>query len=89
MIDKHSQHSSIIDNVTNKTQAFKPDTWQYKNELPMNGGAFSGLTGFDSLGGNFAVYSKSELDLEKCSNETDCGKIDDLRNGLMQNRDDQ
>jgi len=89
MIDKQSKHASIIDNVTNKDQVFKPDTWQYKNEMPMNGGSFNGLTGFDSLGGHYAIYSKTELDLEKCNNETKCHKVDDIRNGMMQNRDNQ
>jgi len=87
MVDKQSKDSSYIDSVTNKEQVFKPDTWQYKNELPMNGGAFNGLLGFDSQGGNYAIYSKTELELEKCDNETKCSKVDDLRNGMMQNRD--
>ena len=87
MVDKQSKNSSYIDTVTNKEQVFKPDTWQYKNELPMNGGAFNGLMGFDSQGGNFAIYSKTELDLEKCDTETKCNKVADLRNGMMQNRD--
>jgi len=89
LIDKQSKQSSIIDNVTDKEQVFKPDTWQYKNEMPMNGGSFNGLTGFDSLGGHYAIYSKTELDLEKCNNETKCHKVDDIRNGMMQNRDNQ
>jgi len=89
MMDKQSKHSSIIDNITNKEKTFKPDTWQYKNELPMNGGAFSGLTGFDSQGGHYAIYSQTELDLEKCNSETKCSKVDDLRNGMMQDRSNQ
>ena len=89
MIDKQSKQASIIDNITNKEHVFKPDTWQYKNELPMNGGSFNGLTGFDSLGGHYAIYSKTELNLEKCDNETKCNKVDDIRNGMMQNRDNQ
>lgn len=89
IIDKQSKYSAYIDSITNKDQVFKPDTWQYKNELPMNGGSFNGLTGFDSIGGHFAIYNKTELNLEKCDNETKCHKIDDLRNGMMQNRDNQ
>jgi|TARA_B110000971_G_scaffold220412_2_gene263929 hypothetical protein len=87
MIDKQSKNSSIIDDVTNKEKVFKPDTWQYKNELPMNGGAFNGLTGFDSQGGSYAIYSQTELNLEQCNSETKCTKVDDLRNGMMQDRD--
>ena len=86
MIDTQSKNSSIIDDVTNKEKVFKPDTWQYKNELPMNGGAFSGLTGFDSQGGSYAIYSHTELNLEQCNNETKCNKVNDLRNGMMQDR---
>ena len=89
IIDKQSKYSSYIDSITNKEQVFKPDTWQYKNELPMNGGSFNGLTGFDSEGGHYAIYNKTELNLEKCDNETKCNKVDDLRNGMMQNRDNQ
>ena len=63
MIDKQSKQASIIDNITSKEHVFKPDTWQYKNEMPMNGGSFNGLTGFDSLGGNYAIYSKTELEM--------------------------
>jgi hypothetical protein len=85
IIDKQTQQSSFLDSHTNDNQnTFKPDTWKYKNELPMNGGMFNGLSGFDSLNGSYAVYDVNDLNLENCNNETACKSKDDLRPGLGQ-----
>ncbi len=85
IVDKQTQQSSFLDSNTNDNQnTFKPDTWKYKNELPMNGGMFNGLSGFDSLNGSYAVYDVNDLSLESCNNETACKPKDDLRPGLGQ-----
>ena len=83
IIDKQTQQSSFLDTHTNDNQStFKPDTWQYKNELPMNGGMFNGISGFDNSNSSFAVYDTNNLDLEKCDNYNKCKPKDDLRNGM-------
>ena len=83
IVDKQTQQSSFLDSNTNDNQnTFKPDTWKYKNELPMNGGMFNGLSGFDSLNSSYAVYDVNDLNLENCNNETSCKPKDDLRPGL-------
>lgn len=83
MIDKETKQASFLDNNTNDNQnTFKPDNWQYKNELPMNGGMFNGISGFDSLNSSFAVYDKNTLNLEKCDDYLKCKPTDDLRNGM-------
>lgn len=62
----------------NGSKAFKPDTWEYQNELPMNGGKMeNGVVGFDLMDeGGFAVYDQSTVVQSIPSNETD------LRNGM-------
>ena len=85
IVDKQTQQSSFLDSHTSDNQnTFKPDTWKYKNELPMNGGLFNGLSGFDSLNGSYAVYDVNDLSLENCNSETACKPKDDLRPGLGQ-----
>ena len=72
----------------NGSKAFKPDSWEYQNELPMNGGKMeNGVVGFDLMdgGGGFAVYDQSTVVQSIPSNDTD------LRNGMgiPQKYDDQ
>ena len=82
IIDKQTQQSSFLDTNTNDNQhTLKPDTWSYKNELPMNGGLFNGISGFDSMNDSLAVYDANDLNIEKCDN-SECSPIDDLRNGV-------
>jgi hypothetical protein len=45
-----------------------PDTWKYKNELPMNGGPMNGIHGFDTLESQFAIYNPSKLNLQNSDN---------------------
>ena len=83
IVDKQTQQSSFLDSNTNDNQnTFKPDTWQYKNELPMNGGMFNGLSGFDSLNSSYAVYDTNNLNTEPCDDYLKCKPKDDLRNGM-------
>ena len=51
-----------------------PDNWNYKNELPMNGGNMNGIIGFDSLESQFAIYNPNKLNLQ----ETDKQKFDNI-----------
>lgn len=66
----------------------KPDTWLYKNELPMNGGAvMGGVHGFDTLETDFAIFGDGSALSQSCQKQT---PDDDIRMGLgqpnMQNR---
>ena len=51
-----------------------PDNWNYKNELPMNGGNMNGIIGFDSLESQFAIYNPNKLNLQ----EADKSKFDNI-----------
>ena len=82
IVDKQTQQTSFLDSRTNDNQnTFKPDSWLYKDELPMNGGLFNGISGFDSMNDNMAVYDVNELNIGKCDNG-ECPPTDDLRNGV-------
>jgi len=67
------------------TESFKPDNWNYKNELPMNGGNVVGnVVGFDTLNDGYATfYDKSKIVTNECNNNIDCNlQHDDIRFGL-------
>jgi len=74
----------------NNGYKFKPDTWIYKDEIPMNGGdlggAITGTTGFDTLSTDYAIYRPDSLANPKGScTPSSYDKIergDDLRNGM-------
>ena len=53
------------------------DYWSYKDELPMNGGSFDGLVGYQNMGGAFAFF-----DQYKPVAETHPKLTDDLRSGM-------
>jgi uncharacterized membrane protein len=53
------------------------DYWSYKEELPMNGGSFDGLVGYQNMGGAFAFF-----DQYKPVVETHPKITDDLRSGM-------
>ena len=61
-----------------------PDTWNYKNEIPMNGGQMNGIVGFDSLESQFAIYNPNKLNLQTV-NENKFSNIphDDLRKPIV------
>ena len=66
----------------------KPDTWVYKNELPMNGGAVrGGVHGFDTLESDFAAFGDANAMIQSCQTKS---PDDDIRMGMgqpnMQNR---
>ena len=68
-----------------RTSKENPDTWSYKNELPMNGGTIvNGILGFDSLESQFAVYNPNKLNLQAAdSNNFDNIPHDDLRKPIV------
>ena len=53
------------------------DYWSYKDELPMNGGSFDGLVGYQNMGGSFAFFDQYKPVAEKHPKITD-----DLRSGM-------
>ena len=84
----------IITNKSNETNVnlFKnvskysnqPTTWNYKNELVMNGGELlSGITGYDNLIDQYFTYGKTSLNSDSCNPPTRGSMTnDDLRMGL-------
>lgn len=43
-----------------------PPTWEYKDELPMNGGVIGGgIVGFDALESQFSMYSPGTMQMQK------------------------
>ena len=51
--------------------------WNYKNEMPMNGGDFGGLSGYEGMGGTYSVFNAKEPPQDT----PDIHHSDDLRNG--------
>ena len=51
--------------------------WNYKNEMPMNGGDFGGLSGYEGMGGTYSVFNANEPPQDT----PDIHHSDDLRNG--------
>jgi len=51
--------------------------WNYKNEMPMNGGDFGGLCGYEGMGETYTLYNSKEPPQET----PDLHHSDDLRNG--------
>ena len=61
-----------------------PDNWEYKNELPMNGGSMNGIIGFDSLESQFSSYNGNKLNLQTAdSNNFENIPHDDLRKPIV------
>jgi type I site-specific restriction endonuclease len=45
-----------------------PPTWEYKNELPMNGGPIGGgIIGFDALESQFSMYSPGSMQMQQAN----------------------
>ena len=51
--------------------------WNYKNERPMNGGDFGGLSGYEGMGETYSVFNAKE----PLEDTPDLHHSDDLRNG--------
>lgn len=63
----------------------KPNTWEYNNELAMNGGSMNGIMGFDGLESQYAGFGSS-LTMEK-DNKNNFENVphDDLRKPIVVN----
>lgn len=45
-----------------------PPVWEYKNELPMNGGTIGGgIVGFDALESQFSMYSSGSMQMQEAN----------------------
>jgi hypothetical protein len=51
--------------------------WNYKNEMPMNGGDFGGLCGYEGMGETYTLFNSKEPPQET----PELNHSDDLRNG--------
>lgn len=61
---------------------WQTDFWTYKNEVPMNGGDFGGITGYESMGDGYSnFYTKTDNDIV-IEQEALLKPTDDLRNGM-------
>jgi hypothetical protein len=60
-----------------KKNVMESDYWSYKDELPMNGGSFDGMVGYQNMGGSFAFF-----DQYKPVAEVNPKITDDLRSGM-------
>jgi len=61
---------------------YESDYWVYKNEMPMNGGKFGDIVGYENMGSSFSLfYDKNVPDLV-AEQEKFLKKDDDLRNGM-------
>jgi hypothetical protein len=63
-----SQGSSNVSPYVRESDKL-PNTWSYKNELPMNGGDINGIYGFDSLESQFASFNPNKLNLQNNTEE--------------------
>ena len=58
------------------------DYWAYKNEIPMNGGKFGDIVGYENMGDAYSLfYTRNSNDIVE-EQEKQLRKSDDLRNGL-------
>ena len=60
-----------------KKNVMESDYWSYKDELPMNGGSFDGIVGYQNMGDSFSFFNQY-----KPVTETHPKLTDDLRNGM-------
>ena len=82
---KRNLHDNYGIYPNDNTEPIKPDNWNYKHELPMNGGSVVGnVVGFDSLNSGYATYTDGQSVVNpSCKNKMDCNvEQDDIRFGL-------
>jgi len=60
-----------------KKNVMESDYWSYKDELPMNGGSFDGIVGYQNMGDSFSFFNQY-----KPVTETHPKLTDDLRSGM-------
>jgi hypothetical protein len=68
-INTNSINNEPVQNPYVRNSKEVPDNWNYKNELPMNGGKMNGIVGFDSLESQFASFNGNKLNLQTVSND--------------------
>ena len=70
-------------NQGNNGKMFKNDIWEYKNELPMNGGMMDdGVFGYDDNISGYAIYDNNGDGTIGIKVEERVNMKDDLRNGM-------
>jgi len=64
IIDKFSGNTIYPAKLKGITDVYSIENvqWKYKDEIPMNGGNFGGITGYDDLDSDYAVYDTSILE---------------------------
>jgi hypothetical protein len=67
----------VREKQTGNPTVLESDFWSYKNELPMNGGSFGGIVGYESIGESLAYFNQ-----EKQEESIPIKLTDDLRNGM-------
>ncbi len=61
-----------------------PPVWQYKDELPMNGGNMGGIVGFNSLESQFEIYNGGQINMQPAnSSNFEVIPHDDLRKPII------
>ena len=60
-----------------KKNVMESDYWSYKDELPMNGGSFNGIVGYQNMGDSFSFFNQY-----KSVDEAHPKLTDDLRSGM-------
>jgi hypothetical protein len=76
--------ATTVDEPNTRKPTVNPDNWEYKNELPMNGGKMNGIIGFDSLESQFATYNPNKLNLQTSdTNNFDNIPHNDLRKPIV------
>ena len=76
--------TTTVDEPNTRKPTVNPDNWEYKNELPMNGGKMNGIIGFDSLESQFAMYNPNKLNLQTAdANNFDNIPHNDLRKPIV------
>ena len=78
---QNTNNQNIPGNIDNNN--INPQIWNYKNELPMNGGNIenSSIVGFDSLDSNYALYDSNNSTVQKCDVDKQSTNVQDLRLG--------
>ncbi len=72
----------VKDKQTPSGLEYESDYWVYKNEMPMNGGMFGNIVGYENMGDAFSTfYTKDSMDIVM-EQENYLKKDDDLRNGM-------
>lgn len=72
----------VKDKNTSSGLEYESDYWVYKNEMPMNGGMFGNIVGYENMGDSFSTfYTKNSMDIVM-EQEKFLKRDDDLRNGM-------